>query len=210
VSLNLSHNFRSTPAPQGGGLGDLAAAAARAVAQAAKVAAPAIGRVVGGVVVAVAIGSQAGDDSAPGWQERVLRAEEEKADKAAPVPATTGATAASGSPNPQDPCKNPDGSPKWQAPNTRKANQFTDRGWGGAEIGNTLANPSLVKVSTNLTTGNSANVYYRPDGHYVVQDNITCDVIQTSNTRDYPQSSNYMNKDGNRFFDPFGDPLQPR
>jgi hypothetical protein len=58
---------------------------------------------VGGVAVAVAIGTQAADGELP----EHLMTEEDKAAQAAPAPAaTTGATAASGSPDPNDPCKN--------------------------------------------------------------------------------------------------------
>jgi hypothetical protein len=98
-----------------------------------------------------------------------------------------------------DPCGNEDGTPKWQFPSNRKVNQATRRGWDQSKINNTLSNPAETRLGINLATGNPATVYYRSDGHYVMRDNVTCDVFHFSDTNN------------SQWIDPFDNkPIRPR
>jgi len=73
---------------------------------------------------------------------------------------------------------------KWQFPNPGKANQAASRGWNNTDIQNILDSPALTGENINKATGNSATYYYRPDGHYVVRDDVTGDIFHVSNTHD--------------------------
>ena len=73
---------------------------------------------------------------------------------------------------------------KWQFPDPGKANQAARRGWNNTDIQNILDSPVLTRKNINKATGNSATYYYRPDGHYVVRDDVTGDIFHVSNTHD--------------------------
>lgn len=74
----------------------------------------------------------------------------------------------------------------WQFPNTRKENQAIRRGWdynGINQVINSLAK-TLPSPRGNLSTNNNATIYYRNDGHYIILDDVTGDIIQVSDTND--------------------------
>lgn len=65
------------------------------------------------------------------------------------------------------------------------AGQMPRRGWAKADIDATITNPALIRQGgINRATNNSATYYYRPDGHYVVIDDVTGEVVQISNLND--------------------------
>jgi hypothetical protein len=64
----------------------------------------------------------------------------------------------------------------------KKFNQLSQRGWSNDTIEELVSNPYIKRTSTNRATGNSATVYYRKDGHYIIRDDITGDLVQMSNT----------------------------
>jgi hypothetical protein len=64
----------------------------------------------------------------------------------------------------------------------RKYNQLESRGWSKESIDEVVNNPFTTRESVNKATGNSATAYYRQDGHYVVRDDITGDLVQMSKT----------------------------
>jgi hypothetical protein len=64
------------------------------------------------------------------------------------------------------------------------AKQMPKRGWTDADIENVLNNPADTAKSVNKATGNTATRYYGSDGHYVVRDDITGEIIQVSDRLD--------------------------
>lgn len=58
------------------------------------------------------------------------------------------------------------------------------RGWTVQDIDDVLNHPQAIRPATNRATGNAATAYFRPDGHYVVRDDVTTDIIQISNRND--------------------------
>jgi len=86
----------------------------------------------------------------------------------------------------------------WSFRSERKAAQAARRGWTVVSINAVLAQPALIKQSTDLATGDAATIYYRADGHYVVRHDATGHIIQVSNTHDP------------HWIDPHGDPLVAR
>jgi len=69
----------------------------------------------------------------------------------------------------------------------KKLMQFTKRGWSFADIEDVLNNPALKRADpsiVNRTNGNPVTYFYRSDGYYIVQDDITGQIIQVSDTLD--------------------------
>ncbi|OYV96123.1 MAG: hypothetical protein B7Z73_01265 [Planctomycetia bacterium 21-64-5] len=58
------------------------------------------------------------------------------------------------------------------------------RGWTVQDIDDVLNNPNASRPATNRATGNAATAYFRADGHYVVRDDVTTDIVQISNRND--------------------------
>ena len=75
----------------------------------------------------------------------------------------------------------------WRHTSARKANQAARRGWTNSDIQKTVEFPAetLPAPRGNMATGNSATIYYRSDGHYVILDSVTGDIVQVSNTLDF-------------------------
>jgi protein-disulfide isomerase len=68
---------------------------------------------------------------------------------------------------------------------TRKIQrQLVTRGWTVEEIDDVLSQPFAMRPALNRATGNAGTAYFRSDGHYVVRDNATADIIQISNRND--------------------------
>ncbi|MCG8349623.1 MAG: hypothetical protein MI924_17805 [Chloroflexales bacterium] len=67
----------------------------------------------------------------------------------------------------------------------KKVNQMANRKWTQDAIDEVVNNPFTTRTSTNKATGNTATVYYRQDGHYVVRDDVTGQLVQGSDMR-YP------------------------
>lgn len=65
----------------------------------------------------------------------------------------------------------------------RKFNQLSRRGWSQNTIDKLVNNPYTTRSSINKATGNNATAYFRKDGHYVVRDDVTGDVVQMSDTK---------------------------
>ena len=71
-----------------------------------------------------------------------------------------------------------------------KINQAGRRGWTINSIRETVKNPAFKRnttdnpLVTNRANGHSVTYYYRPDGHFVVIDDITGQVVQMSKTSD--------------------------
>jgi hypothetical protein len=65
----------------------------------------------------------------------------------------------------------------------RKFNQLAQRGWSRESINTLVNNPFTTRAATNRATGNAATAFVRADGHYVVRDNITGELVQMSDTR---------------------------
>jgi len=65
----------------------------------------------------------------------------------------------------------------------RKANQLGSRGWTRNSINQLVNSPYATRTATNKATGNTATAYIRPDGHYVLRDNVTGELVQISDTR---------------------------
>lgn len=68
-----------------------------------------------------------------------------------------------------------------------KTGQANRRGWAFDDILEVYRNPAQTRNNSNITNranGNPVTYYYRPDGHYVVIDDITGQVVQVSNTFD--------------------------
>ena len=65
----------------------------------------------------------------------------------------------------------------------RKFNQLAQRGWSTGSINKLVNNPFTTRAATNRATGNAATAFVRADGHYVVRDNVTGELVQMSDTR---------------------------
>jgi RHS repeat-associated protein len=61
----------------------------------------------------------------------------------------------------------------------------TFRGWTQSSIDSVVNRPAATGRTTNLATGNPATAYFNQDGHYVVRDNVTGALVQTSH-QNYP------------------------
>jgi hypothetical protein len=64
----------------------------------------------------------------------------------------------------------------------RKFNQLAQRGWTRTSINQLVNNPYTTRQATNKATGGPATAYFRQDGHYVVRDDVTGDLLQMSHT----------------------------
>lgn len=64
----------------------------------------------------------------------------------------------------------------------RKFNQLSKRGWSQNSIDDLVNNPYTTREAINKATGNKATAYFREDGHYVVRDDVTGDIVQMSDT----------------------------
>jgi hypothetical protein len=80
----------------------------------------------------------------------------------------------------------------------KKERQAANRGWAQSDIDDLVSHPVETKATVNKATGNSATVYYRGDGHYVVKDDITGEIFHVSDTYD------------SDWIDPFGEKVRPR
>ncbi len=87
------------------------------------------------------------------------------------------------------------------------AKQMSMRGWTPSAIDDVLNNPADIASTTDFrhdpasglrVDQGSATVYYRSDGQYVVQNDLTGEIIQVSDTTDLS------------WIDPFGDIVRPR
>jgi hypothetical protein len=65
----------------------------------------------------------------------------------------------------------------------KKFNQLAERGWSQSSIDDVVNSPFTTRTATNKSTGNAATAFYRKDGHYVVRDDVTGDLVQMSDTR---------------------------
>lgn len=65
----------------------------------------------------------------------------------------------------------------------KKFNQMAQRGWTRESIHSLVNNPRATSGAINKATGNPATAYFRADGHYVVRDNVTGQLVQMSDTR---------------------------
>lgn len=65
----------------------------------------------------------------------------------------------------------------------KKLNQLRQRRWSQDSINQLVNNPYATRTATNRATGNSATAFFRADGHYVVRDNVTGNLVQMSDTR---------------------------
>jgi hypothetical protein len=65
----------------------------------------------------------------------------------------------------------------------RKFNQLAQRGWSRDSINQLVNSPFAARAATNRATGNPATAYFRSDGHYIVRDNLTGNLVQMSDTR---------------------------
>ena len=65
--------------------------------------------------------------------------------------------------------------------NTKSAqklkNQMNKRGWTESLIKNTVDNTFTIRMSINKSTGNSATVFYRKEGSYVIVDDIIKEIV---------------------------------
>lgn len=59
-------------------------------------------------------------------------------------------------------------------------NEMEKRGWTKDTVKDTVNNPHTTRKSTNKANGNSATVYYKENGAYVVVDDVTKEVVQVS------------------------------
>lgn len=64
----------------------------------------------------------------------------------------------------------------------RKFNQLSKRGWSKKSINEVVNKPFTTRKATNKATGNTATAYFREDGHYIVRDDVTGDLVQMSDT----------------------------
>ncbi|MFQ3231440.1 MAG: hypothetical protein ACI9DO_002828, partial [Reinekea sp.] len=60
----------------------------------------------------------------------------------------------------------------------RKFNQLSKRGWSQSSVDDLVNSPYTTRSSINKANGNEATAYFRNDGHYVVRDNVTGDIVQ--------------------------------
>jgi len=58
--------------------------------------------------------------------------------------------------------------------------QMSARGWTESSVRDVISNPHTTRVSTNLSTGNSATVYYNRAGGHVIVDDITREIVHVS------------------------------
>ena len=71
-----------------------------------------------------------------------------------------------------------------------KSRQIPQRGWSLESIKQVVANPAMTRSTLdnihvyNRENGNPVTYYYRLDGHYVVIDNLTNQVVQVSDLSD--------------------------
>ncbi|MBZ0098327.1 MAG: hypothetical protein K8F30_04545 [Taibaiella sp.] len=63
----------------------------------------------------------------------------------------------------------------------RKARQALERGWTVSDIQFTLDFPAQILPAPR---GNLATIYYKPDGHYVIRDDVTGEIFQFSDAFD--------------------------
>ena len=59
-------------------------------------------------------------------------------------------------------------------------NEMEKRGWTKDTVKDTVNNPHTTRKSTYKANGNSATVYYKENGAYVVVDDVTKEVVQVS------------------------------
>jgi len=65
----------------------------------------------------------------------------------------------------------------------RKFNQLIRRGWSQKSIDDLVNNPYTTREAINKATGNKATAFFRKDGHYVVRDDLTGNIVQMSDTK---------------------------
>lgn len=58
------------------------------------------------------------------------------------------------------------------------------RGWTKELIHGTVNSPFTTRAATNRATGNAATAFFTKEGTYVVQDNVTGQIIQVNNRLD--------------------------
>lgn len=70
----------------------------------------------------------------------------------------------------------------------KKSEAYTSqRGWSLDSIKNVVGNPAETRSNPNIVNRRNRNpvtYYYRPDGHYVVIDDVTGEVVQVSDIND--------------------------
>lgn|GEM_PF-1782805 len=66
----------------------------------------------------------------------------------------------------------------------KHANKAIERGWNEKSIENAKQNPIKVGESINRNTGNKSTVYFVDDNQYIVIDNVTNTIVQTSDLND--------------------------
>ena len=74
--------------------------------------------------------------------------------------------------------------------------QMKKRGWTENSIKETVNKPYTIRKSRNLATGNSATVYYKKSGSYVIVDDVSKEIVQISdniNPRDWIPDKNIIN-----------------
>ncbi|MGI8690094.1 MAG: colicin E5-related ribonuclease [Thermomicrobiales bacterium] len=107
--------------------------------------------------------------------------------------------------NPYEPADyaGPNSSPRNIVTVTPKiAEQMADRGWTGDDINNVANNPVDQHPAINKTSNDPATAYYGSDGHYIVVNDNTGEVIQISNRNKPDWWDNTQ--------DPNGVPIRPR
>jgi len=79
----------------------------------------------------------------------------------------------------------PNQTPNWQFRDARHQRiAYTRRGWTPEIIDDTLINPAGRAGTVDYATGDPATSYYRSDGHYVIRNDRTGEIIQVSNLND--------------------------
>jgi RHS repeat-associated protein len=77
----------------------------------------------------------------------------------------------------------PTGNVNWKFRDIRHERiAYERRGWSEESINDTLVHPVDTAATVDLMTNQPGTVYYRSDGHYVVRNDITGELIQVSNT----------------------------
>ena len=66
----------------------------------------------------------------------------------------------------------------------KHANKAIERGWNEKSIENAKQNPIKVGESINRNTGNKSTVYFVDENQYIVIDNVTNTIVQTSDLND--------------------------
>jgi len=69
-------------------------------------------------------------------------------------------------------------------PAQQLANQMSQRGWTQESVRTLVDNPHTTRAAVNRATGNSATAFFNSQGHHVIVDNITREVVQVSNIFD--------------------------